>query len=265
MKVSRWERERAAWLLNRSKQTSVRRRRSKLLSRQANRLTRGGSGVGESDFHSDVPDRLFTRLMTSDDGAADRVARMIIVPAVYGAVWLAVGGAIAVAAAIYRALWSLAPRIGRLWDWPWYVAAAAAGVGGGLLLDHGSPVEVSVWPRYLVLHVDWGQFWGTWLWVQFSLGLLLAGIYIHESGWAAVPRRAVRKPETDKHGRYIETPDKKKIRLDPLAGADEHFEAIEPVPAITGGEKPVCETVIEPDLADDEEGPVFADDEEGAA
>lgn len=259
MTQSRWERERADWLLARSKEGRPRRRRAMVLSLRANRITRGESGVGDSSFHDDVPDRLFVRLTKSSEGEIDRLARALVVATLYVIVWLTAGPAIAVAALIYCCLWTAAPRIGRLLAWPWYLGAAIVGLAGGKLLDHGDPFDVSVWPRYFIVHLDETLFLSNWIWLELTLGLLFTGLFIRESGWAAVPKRAVRKPETDKHGNYIETPDHDKVHLDPLGGVD--FEDAESGVEGTSTKAPIVEADIEPDFDDDDDGPVFADEE----
>lgn len=259
MSQSRWERARADWLLARSKEGWPRRRRAMALSLRANRITRGESGVGDSSFHDDVPDRLFVRLSKSSEGEIDRLARVLVVTTIYAAAWLTAGPAIALAALIYRCLWIAAPRIGRLLTWPWSVSAAAVGLAGALLLDHSNPFDVSVWPRYFIVHLDETLFLSNWIWLELTLGLLLTALFIHESGWAAVPKRAARRPEVDKHGHYIETPNQDKVRLDPLGGVG--FEDAETGTQDTSTIASAVEADIEPDFDDDDEGPVFADEE----
>lgn len=257
MKVSRWEKERAAWLLARSKPGTVRRRRAELLSRQARHLGRGHTSAGESALHDDATERLFVRLMKTDEGSVDKLARLVLVPAGYAAMWLLVGAAVAVAAAIYRALWAAAPKIGRLWAWPWAVAGVVLGISVWCFLDHTIPVNASVWPRYMVLYVDGAQLWTSWMWIQLTLGLLFTSLYVRAAGWAAVPKHAALKPKTDRDGEFVKTPDRQKVRLDPLAGVEatkqpaDHSEA--PSPAIA--------TTQEFEDIDDLDGPVFADDD----
>ncbi len=59
-----------------------------------------------------------------------------------------------------------------------------------------------------------------WLWVQTSIALLLVGVQVWQCGWAAVGKGAAPKPEKDKNGEFRKTPEKQKVRLDPLAGVD---------------------------------------------
>lgn len=259
MTQSRWERARADWLLTRSKEGWPRRRRAMVLSLRANRITRGESGVADSSFHDDVPDRLFVRLCKSSEGEIDRLARVLVVTALYATVWLTGGPAIAIAALIYRCLWFAAPWVGRLLTWPWSVSAAAVGLAGALLLDHGNPFDVSVWPRYFIVHLDETLLLSNWIWLELTLALALTALFIRESGWAAVAKTAARKTETDKHGHYIETPDQDKVRLDPLGGVE--FEDAETAVQDTSTIAAVVAAGIEPDFADDDEGPVFADEE----
>lgn len=280
MRVSRWEKERAAWLLARSKPGTLRRRRAELLAQQGRRLARGGTSAGESALHDDATERLFTRLMKTDEGSVDKLARLVLVPAAYALVWIAVGGAIAIAAALYKGLWTLAPRIGRLWAWPWAAAGALVGIAGGLLLDRGPVVDVSVWPRYFVIDIAWLRFWTMWVWAQLTIGLLFTALQIRRSGWAAVPANAVPRREQNKDGSFRKTPQRQKVRLDPLAGVeiDDHEVEDRPVALTAVPDAPRDEqdpapftdmhTAIdidddfgfEPDF-DDEDGPVFLDED----
>lgn len=252
--VSRWEKERSAWLLARSKPGPLRRRRAELLARRARHLGRAGASAGESALHDDVSERLFVRLLKTDEGSADKLARLLIVPVAYAAVWVLVGGAIAVAAGAYRLLWTASPKIGRLWAWPWAVLAALAAIAGYVLLDHGSPFDVSVWPRYFIVYVNAGLFWTNWLWIQLTLGLLFTSIGIRESGWAGVLKGAALKAVTDKHGEFIKTADKDKVRLDPFAGDAAPVEKVKSA-------APVSLSVAEPAFDDDPDGPVLPDED----
>lgn len=220
MTVSRWEKERAAWLREHSKPGSIRRRRAELLRRQARHHARGGAGVGESALHDDAIDPLWRQLMKSDEGSGEKLARVILVPAAYVVVWIFAGGAIGLAASLYGTLWTRAPRIGRLVWWPWVLAGAAIGMAGWLLIDRSELVTFSVWPRYFIVYFDWGGLIATWLWSQATLGLLFTGAHIYRTGWAGVPADAVKPVETNPDGSFRETPEDQLIQLDLLVDAE---------------------------------------------
>lgn len=280
MRAPRWEKERSAWLLAHSRPGTVRRRRAELLARQARQLTRSASGLGESSMRDDATQSLFRRLLKSDEGTSDRLARLILVPVGYASAWLLGVGGIGIAAVLYRILWTHAPRIGRLRGWPWTVAGVALGIAGWMLIDRGGLVDVSVWPRYMVIDVIWIRVLGFWLWTQLTLGLILTGLYIRETGWAGVPADAVQTRTINADGSFRETPEAERIRLDPLADEDVDyrpesrdevegdsaeeetepmFDAFDDDPVFADEDDWTDEDGPEPD--DDEEGPIHTDED----
>lgn len=259
-KVSRWERERSAWLLAHSRPGTTRRRRGELLARQARRLSRSGTSAGESALHDDATERRFRRLMKTEEGSVDRLARAILVPLGYALAWLIAGGAIIIAAAFYRGLWTLSPRVGRLWMWPWLVAGVAVGTVSWLVLDHGPVVDYSVWPRYLVIDIDWPRLATSWLWIQGSIALVLTGVRIWSEGWAAVPVHARVQSATNKDGTFKATPKRQKVRLDPFVSAELDEPAITPDLTTDLGEE--IDFAIEQLATGDDLEPVFADEDD---
>lgn len=217
--VTRWEKERAAWLMGRSRPGSSARRRAELLGRRARRLSRGGSGVAQTSLHEDVTPSLFRRSLSTNDGAGEQLLRMIGVPILFGLALLVVGPAIAIGAGLYHLRWREAPKVGRLQDWPWIVAGALSlvmGIAAQVYIDVGPGAWLVLWP--LALHVYLPILLPTWVWAQLTLGLFVAGWYVHSNGWAAVPKSAAPKAEKDKNGEFIKTAEKDKIRLGSLDG-----------------------------------------------
>lgn len=220
MIATRWEKERAAWVLARSRAGTSARRRAELLGRQARRRSRSGAGVAETSLREEITPSLMRRLLTTEEGAKEQLARLILVPVGLVVVGLLVGPALAIAAALYGALWYWSPKIGRLWAWPWLAGGTALFVGGAWLigrLDTG----IGAWVEGLSgLHLYLPVFLPVWGWVQTSLALLLVAAQITRSGWAAVGKGAVPRSEKDKNGNFKKTPEKQKVRLDPLAGVE---------------------------------------------
>lgn len=263
--VTRWEKERASWLMARSRPGSSARRRAELLGRRARRLGRGGSGVAETSLHEDVTPPLFRRMLKTGDGAGEQLARLAFVPLLYAVAGLLVGPAVAIAAGLYRVVWQRAPRIGRLRVWPWLASGSVVGLVGAVvwhLSGAGPGMWWVMWPP--ALHVYPPVAVPTWLWGQVTIALLLTGWTVRAQGWAAVPRGAVPKPEKDKNGEFIKTAEKDKVRLDPLAGetaAPRHKEtSSEPMKKFS-----LSAEIAQPDQAkpapDHDESPVFADED----
>ena len=262
-RVSRWEKERAAWLLAHSKPGTSMRRRAELLARTARRSSRGSLGVEESAFHDDPTSPLLMRLMKTDEGTGEKLARLILVPVVFMAVGVTIAPALALAAAAYYVLWTRSPKIGRLWWWPWITAGAAVGIlGAAIWAMAGAPAPLGATPWPPTLQVYTQPFTWFFVWSQLAMGLLLTGAQIYLAGWNGVPAGAARKPETDKNGNFLETPEHKKVQLDPLAN-----QSVAPAAAPVASDEavmPAKEYDEAPVFADyptfDDEAPVFADD-----
>lgn len=218
MTTSRWEKERAGYLVGHTRPGSSGRRRAELIGRRARRMGRGGTGVAETTLREDVTEPLFMRMLKTDEGSKEQLSRLVMVPALFVIVGLLIGPAMLIAAVAYGLMWYWSPRIGRLWDWPWYLAAAVVAFGGALLVDLSWPFELESWPIGVRIYV-W-SFLQASIWVQLTLGLILTGEQIRWSGWKAVKPGSAPKREKDKHGQFIKTPDHKKVRLDPLAGVE---------------------------------------------
>ncbi len=223
--------------------------------------------MAESSLHEDITPSLFRRMLATDDGAAEQLFRLAGVPVLFGVAGLAIGPAAAIAAGLYFLLWQRSPTMGRLLDWPWIVAgscALVAGIAAQMVLKPGPGAWFEPWPP--ALHVYLPVFVPTWLWIQLTLGLFLTGWLVWANGWAAAPKGAAPKPERDKHGEFIKTPDRDKVRLDPYDG--------EAPAARTNGERPkalpkLTFTALATDEPDDveptfdDELPVFADEDAG--
>lgn len=233
MAVSRWEKERAQFLLRQTRPGTSGRRRAEIIGRRAKHIGRAGAGLAEAATREDVTPSLLRRMLKTDQGAKEQGARLVIVPMLFGAVGLIIGPAIAFAAALYGLLWYRSPRIGRLWAWPWLTA-------GGVLLTAWVIVFAmpgsNVWTEGMTLHVylPWGV--SMWLGSQIALGLMFTGVQIRWCGWAVVHAGAAPKPVTDSDGNFLETPEDQKVALDALAGIEKADEA--PAPAKTTSRLP---------------------------
>jgi hypothetical protein len=266
MTVSRWEKERAAYLLGRTRPGSSGRRRAEIIGRRARRLGRTSAGLAETSMREDVTPTLFRRMLATSDGPQEKAARLFLVPMFFGIVGLLIGPALLVTAGLYGCLWYISPRIGRLWVWPWLTAGGVLAIGGGVilsLLSAGPGVWVEPWPP--TLHIYPPVAVSTWLWTQITLGLLLTGLQVWQSGWAAVRPGAVPTPEKGKDGEFLKTPESKKTRLDPLAGVAVPGDAEKPgtstrvkLAAFTLDDEPQSA----PDRESAEEQPLFADEAE---
>lgn len=223
MNAQRWEKERSAWLLARSRPGTSRRRRSELLQRRAARAARlARTGVADSSRHEDITPPLFRRMLATDEGSGERLLRFIAVPLLFALAWFALWPAAMLAAGVYYLLWRSAPRLGRLWAWPWFAAGLLLlGVGAAVreLSGLGPGAWFVTWPP--ALHVHLPILVPTWLWVQAGLGLLLAGMLVRESGWAAVkPGSGVGKAGAKKNadGTFTKVADEDLVVLAPFAG-----------------------------------------------
>lgn len=208
----RWERERSAYLLAHSKPGGTLRRRSEILGRDVRRGTRAGAGMESVAVQDEVTPDLWRRL-TRDPATGERGRRVRygLAAAVAAVV---VGPGIALGLAGYRGLLWASPRIGRLWWWPWALAAAVALVARWVLTD---------WPL-LVVSLGVGRYFPadfisigpllaylTW---QLTVALVVVAVEIVVWGWMGVSKGAVPKSERNKDGSFRATPDKEKYQLD---------------------------------------------------
>ncbi|GAA4525579.1 hypothetical protein GCM10023160_18680 [Brachybacterium paraconglomeratum] len=266
--VSRWEKERAAWLMGRSQPGRSSRRRAELLGRRARRLSRGGTGISETSLHEDVTPPLFRRWLTTSDGAGEQLARLIFVPLLFAIAWLVAWPAVAIGAGLYYLRWKKAPTIGRLLDWPWFVAGVAVGIAGAALW-HLSGVGPGLWfvPWPVAVHVYLPVFVPTYLCVQTTAGLLLTGWLVHANGWAAVPKGAAPKPEKDKNGEYLKVAEKDKVRLASRVGTTDKKDSPAPGEKPDAAPKKIALSTMSQEAAtppaNKEEDVVFADEDAG--
>lgn len=110
MGATRWEAERAAAVMARSRAGTSARRRAEILARRARQAGREGTGVAGTAVHQEVTPPIWRRAMAHDDGA-EAGARLF---------FLAIGGAVV--------LWVF---------WPGILLGAA--LYGGLL--YGGPAD----------------------------------------------------------------------------------------------------------------------------
>ena len=258
----RWEKERSAWLLARSRPGTSRRRRAELLQKQAGRAARRArTGMADAARHEDITPSLFRRLLATDEGAGEQLLRLIFVPAGFALAGLLIGPALFIAAGIYSLLWQQSPKIGRLWDWPWLLAGLVVGVGGASiwhLSGVGPGMWFVAWP--MGLHVYLPVLVPTWLGFQLALGLLLTGAQIRESGWAAVKARAGRGktgPQKNADGSFKRIADEDVVDLVPFS--DPRVEDAPRDEQTERSESPEHPEVPDDSSDDRDEEPIFDD------
>lgn len=257
MGASRWEKERSAWLMSHSQPGRPRRRRAEVLRRNARRAERATSGVAETGMHEDVTPPLLRRMLTTDEGPKEQLARLVLIPAALVLIGILIGPALAIAAAIYGVLWYWSPQVGRLWSWPWFAGGVLLFIGGALLIGQLG-TGVGVWIEVPSgLHIYPPEFVPFWTWMQTSLALVITGWRIREAGWAAVKPRSGRSKagvQKNKDGSFKRVADKDLDVLIPY-GDDEPVSAPK-TPATQADETPVEDLPV----FDDEEADLAEDD-----
>ncbi|GEE00388.1 hypothetical protein nbrc107696_08340 [Gordonia spumicola] len=208
--AGRWERERSAWVLAHSRAGTSARRRAELLARADRRGQRDAHGLTAAVAQDEVTAPLWRRVALGEGRSpikAITYAGAVVVGGIVGGVGTAAGYG------VYRAMWQVSPKIGRLWAWLW---AAAAGIGAVSLLALDVPLGVSV---QLTRHfpLDFVQIGPWWSWAGWQLVIALAtvAVMIRAWGWAGVPKNAAIKDPRRKDGSFRETPDHAKVALDP--------------------------------------------------
>ncbi|MFT3661757.1 MAG: hypothetical protein QM809_10235 [Gordonia sp. (in: high G+C Gram-positive bacteria)] len=236
----RWERERAAALLEGSRAGTGRRRRAEILARDARRAARADTGVAQSQLVDEITPWWWRRWTTNDDGER-RTGRKVALGAglVVGAV--VAGPGVAAGRGVYRLLWQRAPRVGRR---GWRAWGTAAGALAAVLAACGVPLGVAVRldRRFPLTLIDLGPWWAWLLW-QAVFALVTVAWLLWAWAWGAVPADAVAPPEKNSDGSWRETPDAERVKLDPLAG--------EPVAEVAPAAAPTPEPVVK--LAADDE------------
>jgi len=266
--AQRWEKERSAWLLARSRPGTSRRRRSELLQRRAARAARlARTGIADSSRHEDITPPLFRRMLATDEGSGERLLRFIAVPLLFALVWFALWPAALLAAGVYFLLWRSAPRLGSLWAWPWFAAGLFL-LGGGFAVQEmsglGPGAWFVAWPP--ALHVHLPVLVPSWLWAQASVALVLVGMQIRESGWAAVkPGSGVGKAAAKKNadGSFAKVEDEDLVVLAPFTGHRSGPEDESDPGEASGFQSAATEREdppIPPEISDDE--PVFENEDD---
>lgn len=230
MGATRWEAERAAAVMARSRAGTSARRRAEILARRARQAGREGTGVAGTAVHQEVTPPLWRRAMAHDDGA-EGAARLF---------FLAIGGAvvlwtfwpgIVLGAGLYGAFYMAAPRIGRTPWWPPAVGAVVILVIGWWTGFMARPWEMTVtpMPTWPIVTVGFplpdvpGAVWiskGLWALV---VGLAIFAFEVRAWGWDAAG--AVAPPEKNRDGSWRVIEDKEKAKLDPLAGVETPAES----------------------------------------
>lgn len=228
MSAAPWYRERAAYLMGRSRAGTSARRRAEILAREARRAQRSGVGVGEAVAQDELTPPLWRRATGKEGrgwfvkGALTLVAALVAVVAGPG---IAIGRY-----GIYEVLvrW-VAPRIGRLHWWPWATVAAALlavrwFVADWPLLGIGAANRYYPW--------EWVTLGGLGGWLQFQAVAALAAtaFSVWAWGWAGVPKGAVAPPERNRDGSFYVPDENKRVALSesaPVSNAAPGYEVPE--------------------------------------
>lgn len=197
MPEHRFEAERSAWIKSRAwwdKAGAV--RRAELLARQARKLERTASGLGDSALHeAELPSRFKRWTHQSEDASSTAVLGLAYVMLI-GFLGVAFGLAWLVGQAAYRA-WDTAASTRRVLIWPYLVAA----LGVAVLAWIGRPLGLDLWLIYgLASFIEivtggwigpaalsrwYAAGWVSWMEIQAVLGLLYAGWLAYAWGWSA--------------------------------------------------------------------------------
>lgn len=209
----RWERERAAWLLAHSKPGGSLRRRAEILARAARRGSRAGAGLATPAAQDEITPSTWLRLTRDSSGERHHRVRYGLLA---GLLALLIGPGWLLGCAAYRfALLPLSSRIGRLWWWPWAVAAGIALVARWLLTDWPLLVVSLGAGRYFPADfISIGAFPLAYVTWQLTVALVVVAVEIVVWGWMGVSKGAVPKSERNKDGSFRATPDKEKYQLD---------------------------------------------------
>ncbi|GAB2636057.1 hypothetical protein GCM10027169_00230 [Gordonia jinhuaensis] len=227
---SRWEAERADFLRDGAAPESSALMRADKLTRAAVRAGRAEAGLSGATSHAGVGRSWWYRQTHGSGGERRRIGKLGVL-AVLAAVW--VGPGVLLGHGVYRALQWASPRIGRLWAWPWLVAAGALLVGRWI----ASAYLHLGWPKLGVglgtgryFPADFIGFGGLLGYLQWSLvvACATAAWAIRAWGWAAVPRRAVAPSAKNRDGSWREIPDSERIGFE-VYGADELLPEPEPI------------------------------------
>ncbi|WP_341257820.1 hypothetical protein [Gordonia malaquae] len=208
--TSRWERERSAWVLQHSRAGTSARRRAELLARADRRGQRDQHGLTAAVAQDEVTAPLWRRVALGEGRSpikAVTYAGAVVVGGIVGGVGAAAGYG------IYRGLWQISPRVGRLWAWPWAVAAGIGAVATWVL-DLPLGVSIRFSRHFPVDLISIGPWWGWIIW-QLVIALAVTGYLIRVWGWAGVPANAAIRDPRRKDGSFRETPDSQKVSLDP--------------------------------------------------
>lgn len=184
---SRWESERAAWILGRSSSKSAQ-RRADLLKARARKVSRTGAGVeGASTATRITPwwGHRMVRYMAEKE--SERAWRTVLLGLILLVLAVTVGPAWLLAKGLYGAAWAVSPKTNGL-RWWWFapvaaISAFAVYLGGwetSVLSWHGR--EFSAF-----MHLPWPSLNETaYLAVQVPIAFALATWWVWSWGWEAV-------------------------------------------------------------------------------
>ena len=202
-----WEAERSAWIKNRTwldKPAAA--RRAEKLAREARRLDRAETGLGDSSQTEAETKGVFHRWTSHEDSTTSAlgfiafiIVYVITIPIWFGVTWLVGHGSFKLAEArgrvriplfaVLAVLAAVLAYASRIWGWDleaiYFLAWCLEKATGGWI----GPLVLSGWYAAGII---------SWLKIQIALGFVYAGYFGYAWGWAApAVRRAAKAGKTN--------------------------------------------------------------------
>lgn len=195
---------------------------------RARRMDRGEAGAADSSFHEVTTPWIGKRWMANADEPGDIMARLVLYSLLALVTVLLFGEALLLAALAYSAAWFVSPWTGRVRSWPFALAAVVTGLAGFFFVGF----EFTAATR---------------LWVEGTLGLLLAAWHVRRAGWPAV--------EAERQAKTATVPDGSESVVPVIPQGLAELESSR-VPELPSADEAAVPTVPEPE----DEGYDFGDD-----
>lgn len=231
MSSGRWEAERSAWIKNRTwldKPAAA--RRAEKLAREARRLDRTETGLGDSSQTEAETKGVFHRWTGHEDSTTSAlgfiafiIVYVLTIPVWFGLAWLVGRGSFKLAEsrarvrislfAVLAVVAAVLAYVSRIWGWDleaiYFLAWCLEKVTGGWI----GPLVLSGWYAAGIV---------SWLKIQIALGFIYAGYLTYAWGWTApAVRRAAKAGNTNDKG----------LKIIPGAGSTMTHDA--PLPTVT--------------------------------